>query len=48
MRAERVNARYLPGVPIPDDIEIGSDIDALLDGADRVLSVVPTQHVRAV
>ena len=46
MTRERVNRAYLPGVPLPPDLEIASDA-AALDGADRLVSAVPTQHVRS-
>jgi len=44
----RMNLQYLPGLTIPDDITISSDAAKVLDGAELVLVVVPTQHVRAV
>ena len=44
----RENERYLPGIPIPASMEIGSNLEALLPGCERILSVVPTQHLRAV
>lgn len=44
----RENVRYLPGVPIPSSIRIASDVAELLPGAERILSVVPTQHLRSV
>ncbi len=46
--AARENARYLPGVPLPETIEPVSDLaDALLD-AELVLLVVPSHGMRAV
>ena len=44
---ERTNERYLPGVEIPSEIDVGSD-PKLLRGVDVVLVAVPTQHVRGV
>jgi glycerol-3-phosphate dehydrogenase (NAD(P)+) len=44
----RSNTRYLPEVPIPEDILISPDPALALDGVDVVLMAVPTQHVRAV
>ena len=38
--------RYLPGVTLPAEIVIGSDPAEILEGAEVILSVVPTQFVR--
>lgn len=46
MAETRANPRYLPGVPLPPEIGIGSDPAEILEGAEAILSVVPTQHVR--
>jgi glycerol-3-phosphate dehydrogenase (NAD(P)+) len=43
LRKDRENRSYLPGVPLPADLDITSDFE----GADRVVCAVPTQHVRA-
>ncbi len=46
MATSRRNSRYLPGIELPDRIEITSDPQALAgDGA--VFSVVPSQYLRA-
>ncbi len=42
----RLNPRYLPGMPIPDDLLLTADAAAAFDGADLILSVVPTQFMR--
>ncbi|MDP6962535.1 MAG: NAD(P)H-dependent glycerol-3-phosphate dehydrogenase [Planctomycetota bacterium] len=42
----RINSRYLPGIPIPDEILWTSDINAALEGVDEVYSVIPTQFIR--
>jgi glycerol-3-phosphate dehydrogenase (NAD(P)+) len=39
---------YLPGLPIPPEVNPLKDIAAALQGADIVISVVPSQHVRAI
>ena len=39
---------YLPGFPIPPQVNPVTDIAAALRGADIVISVVPSQHVRAI
>ncbi len=45
---QRENTRYLPGVPIPAEIRAITDLGAAVEGADIVIGVVPSQHVRAV
>lgn len=44
---DRENKRYLPGIEIAESIRISHEIKALTDDVERVLSVVPTQHLRA-
>ena len=39
---------YLPGFPIPQQVHPVTDIAAALQGADIVISAVPSQHVRAI
>jgi glycerol-3-phosphate dehydrogenase (NAD(P)+) len=39
---------YLPGFPIPPQVNPVRDIAAALRGAEIVISVVPSQHVRAI
>jgi glycerol-3-phosphate dehydrogenase (NAD(P)+) len=48
LREHRANPRYLPGYPIPEGIEISSEIDPLLAGTDLLVSAVPTQFLRTV
>jgi glycerol-3-phosphate dehydrogenase (NAD(P)+) len=43
----RLNDLYLPGFPLPPHIEATSDLAAALDGADIVLSVVPSHLTRS-
>lgn len=43
---DRVNTRYLPGVPLEESIEITSDLAAATAGADLVACIVPTQQIR--
>jgi glycerol-3-phosphate dehydrogenase (NAD(P)+) len=38
---------YLPGFPIPPQVEAVTDLAAALVGAEIVISAVPSQHVRA-
>jgi len=45
MKRDRENRAYLPGVPLPPELEIVSEA-AALDGMNRLVCAVPTQHVR--
>jgi len=46
MAAEGANRRYLPGFSFPPALKLQSDFAAALEGAERVLSVVPTAGFR--
>lgn len=48
MQAERENTRYMPGIRLPDAIEVCADAAEALDGAQVVLEAVPAQSVREV
>ncbi len=39
---------YLPGFPIPPQVDPVTDLAAAVAGADIVISAVPSQHVRAI
>ncbi len=43
---ERVNLRFLPGVTLPAAIESTNDLAVALEGAETVVSVMPSQHCR--
>lgn len=47
IRRDRQNKRLLPGVMIPEDVELTADDAAALAGATLVVSAVPTQHMRS-
>jgi glycerol-3-phosphate dehydrogenase (NAD(P)+) len=46
MAASRENDLFLPGCTIPANVEIKSDLEAALDSAELVLSVMPSHLVR--
>ena len=48
MAADRINDLFLPGFRLPDKLEITNQLPEALEGADIVLSVVPSHLVRAV
>ena len=43
----RINEHFLPGRPIPDSVSASNDLQAVLENADIVVSVMPSQHCRA-
>ncbi|THF85123.1 NAD(P)H-dependent glycerol-3-phosphate dehydrogenase [Deinococcus sp. KSM4-11] len=45
LAASRVNAAYLPGVTLPDSVEVVADLGAAVAGADFALVVVPSVGV---
>jgi glycerol-3-phosphate dehydrogenase (NAD(P)+) len=48
MTRDRVNARYLPGVKLPDRVEIEHDFGRAVGEADQLLVVVPSHAFREV
>ena len=47
LRERRENVRLLPGVPIPDSVELTTDIAHATAGADLWVAAVPTVYLRA-
>ncbi len=48
IKATRENSVYLPGVRIPDEIFLTSNLDEALDESQMVVLAVPTQYLRSV
>ncbi len=48
MRESRENARYLPGIALPPELEITADAFTACEDVDLAVSVVPTQFLRSV
>lgn len=48
MQSERQNHRYLPGIELPSEIRVTGGLADALNGADVILSVLPSQVMRAV
>jgi glycerol-3-phosphate dehydrogenase (NAD(P)+) len=44
---KRINEAFLPGRSIPETVSVTNDLTAALDGAEIVVSVMPSQHCRA-
>jgi glycerol-3-phosphate dehydrogenase (NAD(P)+) len=47
MSEHRENQRLLPGVPIPQSIQITADIQQAVEGADLLVVAIPTKFLRA-
>jgi glycerol-3-phosphate dehydrogenase (NAD(P)+) len=45
--ARRINERFLPGFELPSPVEATHDLSAALEGAEIVVSVMPSQYCRA-
>ncbi len=46
LQAERVNTRYLPGVPLPDGLQLSGDLAGAVQGVRDILIVVPSHAFR--
>lgn len=47
MAKARENRAYLPGLTIPEGVQVTSDVDAALAGANLVIAATPTQAIKA-
>lgn len=48
LKQRRENTKFLPGVKIPEDVEVTADAHRAFEGADAVVSAVPSQFLRGV
>jgi glycerol-3-phosphate dehydrogenase (NAD(P)+) len=46
LRAERINARYLPGIPLPAALNLAGDAGSALSDCDLVIAAVPIAALR--
>jgi glycerol-3-phosphate dehydrogenase (NAD(P)+) len=46
LRASRETRRFLPGVPLPDDLTVTSSLEQALDSCAMLMMVVPAQTMR--
>jgi glycerol-3-phosphate dehydrogenase (NAD(P)+) len=47
LRNQRENTTYLPGFTLPSTIEVTADAEAAVHKAEIIVSVVPSEHLRA-
>ncbi len=43
---KRINQQFLPGRPIPDSVTATNNLQAVLENAEIIVSVMPSQHCR--
>ncbi|MEM9515285.1 MAG: NAD(P)H-dependent glycerol-3-phosphate dehydrogenase [Actinomycetota bacterium] len=48
IESDRINQVFLPAIELPTAIRPTTDLEAAVDGAEIVVSAVPTQHIRTV
>jgi glycerol-3-phosphate dehydrogenase (NAD(P)+) len=48
MRATRQNPDFLPGIRIPESVEIAHDLTAAIAGKEMLVAAVPSQYLRSV
>jgi glycerol-3-phosphate dehydrogenase (NAD(P)+) len=46
--ATRMNAPYLPGITIPEAVQVTSDLETSVRGAEMIVAAVPSQFMRGV
>jgi len=46
LAADRINARYLPDVAIPEHVRITPDVKSAIDGSELIVVAVPTSALR--
>ena len=48
LKSRRFNAKFLPGIKLPDDILITASLDEAVKDKDMIVLAVPSQHTRSV
>ena len=48
LKTKKVNTKFLPGVRIPDEVEITSSLDDAINRKDIVVLAVPSQYMRPI
>lgn len=48
MKKTRINERYLPGIELPENLEITNDINQVIEGKDMLVFAVPTNSFRKI
>ncbi|MCX5666286.1 MAG: NAD(P)-dependent glycerol-3-phosphate dehydrogenase [Candidatus Omnitrophica bacterium] len=48
VKAKRVNAKFLPGIKIPHEVNITSSLNEAIEGKEIIVLAVPSQYMRSV
>ena len=48
VKAKRVNAKFLPGVKIPREVNITSSLNEAIENKEMIVLAVPSQYMRSV
>ena len=48
IQKHRVNELFLPGFTVPETVQVTNDLPAAVEGAEIVVSVMPSQHCRSI
>ncbi len=48
MREDRENKLFLPGIPLPDDLQFTNDLEAAVHNQEMLVMAVPSQFLRSV
>ena len=48
MQSSRVNQRYLPDMPLPQSLQVSSDLDAALSNTELIIVAVPVSSLRGI
>ncbi|MGB2959062.1 MAG: NAD(P)H-dependent glycerol-3-phosphate dehydrogenase [Bacteroidota bacterium] len=48
IRTTRENPAFLPGIRVPEAVEVSSDLRAAVEGAEMIVGAVPSQYLRKV
>jgi len=46
IESTRINSLFLPGLKIPETVHVSNNLSATLEGAETVLTVMPSHHAR--
>ncbi len=48
LRTYQENVKYLPGIKIPKEVDVGTDLESVLDGAGTIVFTIPSELIRNV
>ena len=48
IKAKRVNAKFLPGIKIPHEVDVTPSLNEAIEGKDVIVLAIPSQYMRSV